>query len=71
MRDLMDLTVAEVEAIETMAETSIERWNSPKGSKARLFKAILCTLDGADPDAVQAMTMRELARRVSEVLRIE
>ena len=65
---LLDLTVAQVEAIEVRSETSFDHWTSPKASKAAVYGSILVELGGRDPDTVAAMKLREMVSAVSELL---
>lgn len=66
--EIMDLTVAQVEAIEVRAEVSFDRWSHPKSSKAAVYGSILVELGGHDPAKVGAMTLRELVDHVKELL---
>jgi hypothetical protein len=65
---LQDLTVAQVEAIETRSEVGFDKWTSPKTSKAALYGSILVELGGMTPEAVGALTMGELVTRLADVI---
>lgn len=69
--NLMDLTVAQVEGIETRSGVAFDQWNGPKASKAAVYGSILVELDGRPPEAVAAMTMRELVDAMRVVLDID
>lgn len=68
---LLDLTVAQVEAIEVRSETSVSHWNSPKASKAAVFGSILVELDGMDPAVVGDMKLRDLMENIKRVIDLE
>lgn len=65
---LVDLTVAQVEAIEVRSEVSFDKWTSPKASKAAVFGSILVELGGEDPDKVAQMPILEMVAKVKDVL---
>jgi len=65
---LQDLTVAQVEAIETRAEVGFDQWTSPKTSKAALYGSMLVELGGMTPEAVGAMTMGEMIVALADVI---
>lgn len=67
---LVDLTVAQVEAIEVRSEVGFDKWASPKASKAALYGSILVELGGVEPDKVGAMTMTELMVAVADVIEL-
>lgn len=68
MIKLQDLTVAQVEAIETRSEVGFDRWTSPKVSKAALYGSMLVELGGMTPEAVGALTMGQLVERLGDVI---
>lgn len=65
---LVDLTVAQVEAIEVRSEVSFDKWTSPKASKAAVFGSILVELGGVPPEKVAEMPILELVSQVKELL---
>jgi hypothetical protein len=65
---LVDLTVAQVEAIEVRSEVSFDQWTSPKASKAAVFGSILVELGGVPPEKVAEMPILELVGQVKELL---
>lgn len=65
---LTDLTVAQVEAIETRSGVAFDQWTSPKASKAALYGSILVELGGKSPDEVGAMTMPEMIAALGDVI---
>lgn len=65
---LIDLTVAQVEAIETRSEVGFDQWTSPRTSKAALYGSMLVELGGMTPEAVGALTMAELVERIPDVI---
>jgi hypothetical protein len=66
--DLLDLTVAQVEAIEVLSEVGFDQWNSPKASKAALYGAILVEIGGVPKAEVAGMKLRDLVERTKELL---
>ena len=68
MIKLQDLTVAQVEAIETRSEVGFDQWTSPKTSKAALYGSILVELGGMKAEAVGAMKMPELIAALGDVI---
>lgn len=65
---LVDLTVAQVEAIEVRSEVSFDKWTSPRASKAAVFGSILVELGGVPPEKVAEMPILELVGQVKELL---
>ncbi len=61
---IMDLTVAQVEAIEGDVGLPIDKWGSAP-SKAGLYVAVLSAATGEDPATYRKMTMRQLIEAVS------
>lgn len=68
MIKLQDLTVAQVEAIETRSEVGFDRWTSPKASKAALYGSMLVELGGMTPEAVGEMTMAAMIAALRDVI---
>jgi len=66
MIKLSELTVAQVEAIETMSEVGFDAWTSPRTSKAALYGSMLVILCDKSAQAVADMTMAELVTTFQE-----
>ena len=61
---VLDLTVAQTEALELELGKPIDEWGSLP-SRAQLFRRIYMAVTGTDEATVGAMTMRELTDAVS------
>lgn len=60
---VLDMTVAQVEALELEVGLPIQRWKDAP-SVALLFSAILSSVEGKPRESYASLTMRELAERV-------